>query len=86
MDSTCLNSNTSVIHMASDMGEDLGLQAELANGFAVCARLLRGCGGCELDVLHTERIERLGNGDFSLGVEKGVGELFTLCERGGSQW
>lgn len=72
--------------MASDMGEDLGLQAELADGFAVCARLLRGCGGCELDVLHTERIERLGNGDFSLGVEKGVGELFTLCERGGSQW
>lgn len=66
--------------MASDMGEDLRLQAELANGFAVGTRLLRGYGGCELDVLHTERIERLGNGDFSLGVEKSVGELFTLSQ------
>ncbi len=63
--------------MAADVGEDLGLQAELADGLAVEPRLLRGRGGRELDVLDTESIQRLRDGDLGLGVEEGVRKLFA---------
>lgn len=88
--------------MATNVGEDLGLEAELANGLAVCterdgertrpmggevlrtrARLLRCRGARELDVLYTEGIEGLGDGDFGLGVKERVGELLALWQMAG---
>jgi hypothetical protein len=36
-----LDRELGVIHVAPDMGQDFGLQAKLADGFAVLARLLR---------------------------------------------
>lgn len=41
--------------------------------------LLRSGGTREFDVLHTERVECLGNGNLGLGIEEGIGELFALC-------
>lgn len=67
--------------MASDVREDLGLESELANGLAVCTRLLGGSRGGELDVLHTESIESLGDSDLSLSVEECVCKLLSLYER-----
>jgi hypothetical protein len=32
---TSLDGDSCVVHMASDVGEDLGLESELADGFAV---------------------------------------------------
>lgn len=32
---TSLNSDPSIVHVATDVGEDLGLQSELADGLAV---------------------------------------------------
>jgi len=71
-----------VAHVASDVGEDLGLEAEVADGLAVEARLLAGGGRGELDVVDAEGIEGLGDLDLGLGVEEGVGELLALTEGG----
>ena len=65
--------------MTTDMGENLGLKTELANGLAVEPGLFRGRGGCEFDVLDTKGVESLGNCDFGLGVEEGIGKLLALC-------
>lgn len=65
--------------MAANVGEDLGLQTKLADRLAVCARLFRGRRRGELDVLHTKGIEGLGDCDFGLGIEEGVGKLLSLC-------
>jgi len=61
------------------MREDLGLQSEFANGFAICPGLFRGDWGSQLDVFHAESIEGLGNCDFSFGIEESIGKLFSLC-------
>lgn len=42
------------------------------------AGLLRRRRACELNVLYTEGIESLGNGDFGLRVKECVGELLAL--------
>ena len=42
------------------------------------AGLLRRRRARQLDVLYTEGIESLGNGDFGLGVKKCVGKLLAL--------
>lgn len=42
--------------------------------------LLRRCWARELNILDTKGIKSLGNGDLGLGIEKGVGELFTLYQ------
>ena len=55
------------------MGEDLGvLQSELADSFTVLARLLRGRGAGELDIVGAELIQRLCDLDLLSGVEVGV--------------
>lgn len=62
------------------MSQDLGLEAELADGFAILSGLLgRGRGG-ELDVVDAKVIEGLGNLNLGLGVEEGIGELLALTE------
>ena len=75
---TGLDSYPRVVHVAANVGEDLGLEAELANGFAVLARLLRCCGACELNVIDTKVVKRLGDLDLGLRVEEGIGKLFAL--------
>jgi hypothetical protein len=46
----CLDGNLGILHVASNMSEDFGLEAELADGFAVAARLLRSGGARQLNV------------------------------------
>ena len=75
---TSLDGDPGIIHMTPNMCEDFGLQAELADGFAVEPRLLRGRGRRELDVLDTEGIQRLRDSDLGLGVEEGVRKLLAL--------
>ena len=83
---TGLDSNAGIIHVATNVGEDLGLEAEVADGLAVEARLLTSSGRGELDVVHTKVVEGLGDLDLGLGVEEGVGELLALCKRDGNVW
>lgn len=65
--------------MASDVGEDFGLQPELADSFAVLTGLFRRCGRSEFEVFNTEGVQCLGDGNFGVGIEESVGELFPLC-------
>lgn len=62
------------------MSEDLSLEAEVADGLAVETRLLTGSGRGELDVVNAELVEGLGDSDFGLSVEEGVGELLAFTE------
>jgi hypothetical protein len=78
---TSFDGDPGIVHVAADVGEDLGLESELADGLAVCAGLLRGGGGGEFNVLDPEGIEGLGDRDFSLGVEEGVGKLLALLQK-----
>jgi len=64
------------------VSENLGLEAELADGLAVEARLLTGSGRGEFDVVDAEIIQSLGNADLGFGVKEGVGELLALAESG----
>lgn len=75
---TGLYGDAGIVYVAANVGEDLGLESELADCLAVDTRLLRGGGGGELDVLYTKSIERFGDGDLCLGVEEGIRELFAL--------
>ena len=43
-----------------------------------CAGLFRCSGRGQLDVLYTEGIESLGDGNLGLAVEESVGELLSL--------
>jgi hypothetical protein len=76
---TGFDGNSGVVHMATDVRENLGLEAELADRLAIESRLLRGGGRCEFDVLDTKCIECLGNCNLGLGVEEGIGKLLALC-------
>lgn len=75
-----LDGDLDIVHVASHVSEDLGLQAKLADGLAVKARLLRGAGRRQFDAVDSELIESLGNLDLGLGVEVGVGKLLALAE------
>jgi hypothetical protein len=61
------------------VGEHLGLQAKLADGLAILARLLRGCRRGELDAVDAKVIEGPGNFDLGLGVKEGICKLLSLC-------
>jgi len=77
---TSLNSELGIAHIATDVSQDLGLEAELADGLAIPPRLLRGSGRGQLDVIDAKVVKGLGNLDLGLGVEVGVGELLTLTK------
>lgn len=77
---TGLNSNPDIVHVTSDVSQDLSLQAKLADSLAILAGLLTGARAGELDAVNTEVIEGLGDLDLGLGVEVGVGELLTLTQ------
>jgi hypothetical protein len=76
---TSLNGLLGVTDVASNVSQNLGLEAEAGNSLAVLERLLRGNGRGKLDIVDSEGIEGLGNLDLGLGVKVGIGELFTLC-------
>lgn len=75
---TSLDGDAGIVHVAANVGEDLGTETELADGLAIETRLLGGSGGGELDVLDTECVKSLGNSNLGLGVEESIGELFSL--------
>lgn len=70
-----------VIHVATDVGEDLGLESELADSHEVEPGLLGGSRGGDLDVVDTKVIESLGNLNLLCSVEEGIRELLTLSQR-----
>ena len=71
--------------MAAHVGQDLGLETELADGLAVLSRLLGSGRRCEFDVVDAKVIQSLGDLDLGFGVEEGVGELLALTQ-GGLDW
>ena len=77
---TSLNSDLDIVHVTSDVSQDLGLQAELANGLAVLAGLLACAGAGELNAVNTKFIQLLGNCNLHVGVKVGIGELLTLTK------
>lgn len=72
---SCFYCNACVIHMTPNMSEDFGLEPQIANDFAVLARLLRGCGGSELDIFDSEAIQCFSYLDLGLGIEECIGKL-----------
>jgi hypothetical protein len=75
---TRLDSNPGIVHVAANVCEDFGFQAEFADGLEVSAGLLRGCRGGEFDVLDAKVRQRFRDLYFFLGVKEGVGELLAL--------
>jgi hypothetical protein len=74
-----LDGDARVVHMATDVGENFGIQTELADGFAVPPRLLGSRRRREFQILDAELVEGLGDGDLCLRVKEGIGELLPLC-------
>lgn len=64
------------------MCEDLGLQAELADSFAVLAGLLRGRGAGELDVVGAELIQSLCDFDLLRSVKVGIRKPVNVSVQG----
>ena len=60
--------------MTSNVREDLALEAELADGFAVLARLLGRSRRGELDIVGAKLVESLSNFDFLRCIKVCVGE------------
>jgi hypothetical protein len=53
-----LDGELSVVHVAPDVRQDLGLEAQLADGLTVLARLLRCRRRSQLDVVDPNGVER----------------------------
>lgn len=78
---TSLDSNLDIVHVAADVSQDLGLEAELADSLAVKTRLLGGTRRGELDAVNTKLVQSLSDLDLGLGVEVGIGKLLALTQR-----
>jgi hypothetical protein len=65
--------------VATDVGEDFGLEAKLADGLTVSSRLLGSRWRRELKIFYAKLIESFGDGNLGLGVKEGIGELLPLC-------
>jgi len=77
---TSLNSDFDIVHVTSDVSQDLGLEAELADSNAVQARLLTRARAGKLNAVNSELVKGFGDSDLGLGVEVGVGELLALSQ------
>ena len=63
--------------MTSDVGKDLGLQAELANSFAVLARLFGGGRASEFNIICAELVQGLCDFDLFRSVKVGIRKSVT---------
>ena len=52
----CFYRESSVVHVAANMGEDFGLKSKVTDDFTISSRLFRGCRRSELDVFDSEGI------------------------------
>lgn len=82
---TSLDGDASIIHVATNVSENLGLETHLADLDAVLARLLGRSGRSDLDVLDSKVGQSLRNLHLGLGVEEGIGELLSLCRVRGAK-
>lgn len=70
---TRLDGESGVIHVTSDMSQDLGLlQTHVTDGLAVLERFGRGGGRGELDVFHTKVIQTAVSGVGKYGLAKSL--------------
>ena len=76
-----LDRDARIVHVAPNVGKYFGVQAELADGLAVAARLLGGRGRGQLQILDAKLVEGFGDRDLGLGVKEGIGKLLPLCVR-----
>ena len=76
---TRFHGDARVIHVATDVGEDFGLEAKLADGLTVSSRLLGSRWRRELKIFHAKLVESFGDGNLGLGVKEGIGELLPFC-------
>lgn len=58
----------------------LSFETELADCLAIPARLLRGSGGSQLDVVDSKLVEGFGNLNLLLRGEEGIGKLLALTK------
>lgn len=77
---TRLHGDAGVVHMAADVSENFGFEPELAYGFAILPRLLRGGWGRQLDVVHAKVVQGFGDSDLGLRVEESVRKLLALAK------
>lgn len=61
-----------------DVGHHLGLEAQGSQDLRILAGLGRGHGGSDLDVLHAELVQGLGDLDLVLGGKVGPFKLLAL--------
>lgn len=59
------------------MCQDLGLEAEIADGLAIIVGLLRGSGGGQFDVVDAKSIERLGTMEIGAWSVMNANEFMT---------
>jgi len=78
--------NARVIHVATDVGEDFGVQAKLADGLTVSSRLFGSCWRRELKILHAKLVESFGDGNLGFGIKEGIGKLLPLCGKPCQRW
>jgi len=69
---TSFDCNLRIFKMATNVGENLGLQPELTDGLAITTGLLAGSRTGELDVVDTKLIKCLRNLDFGVEVKVGT--------------
>src|SRR5437867_6816358 len=77
-----LHGNARVVHVAAHVGEHLRSERQRGNRAAILERLGRSDRRGELDVLDSERIQELRDGDLIRRREMSVRELLALTERG----
>ncbi|EEQ40972.1 homocitrate synthase, mitochondrial precursor [Clavispora lusitaniae ATCC 42720] len=77
-----LHGHSGIVHVTTNMRQDLGLQAQLANGLAVSSRSFRSNRRGQFDVVHTEIVQGLGNLNLLFCGEKGIGKSLALSQSG----
>ncbi|KAH3676951.1 hypothetical protein OGATHE_001441 [Ogataea polymorpha] len=77
---TCLNCNLSIIHMTSDVSQNLSLKPKFTNGLAIDSTLLGGNRRGQFNVVDTKVIQSLGDFNLFFCAEEGVGKLLTFSQ------
>lgn len=75
-----LDCDSGIIHVTSDVGENLGLKSQLTNGLAILETLWGSSRAGEFDIVDTEVIEGLGDFDLLFSGEECGCELLTLAK------